>query len=98
MNLTNAHIATKKQIGTLKGRAVVEIVTTGGLHLIVMQKAGGVETLGAGPHRAVARWMAKKKQPELEITELSKAEYIAPEHFSHLIPEFEELVSRCNEE
>jgi hypothetical protein len=96
VNLTNAHIASKKQIGNLEGSPVVEIVTTGGLHLVVMKKGAGVETLGAGPHRAVARWMAKKRQPKLEISELTKSEDVAPEHFQHLVPAYEAFVERCN--
>jgi hypothetical protein len=96
VNLTENHIASKKRVGTLDGKPVVEIETTGGLYLLVMRKAAGVETLGAGSHKAVARYIAKKKHKNLEITELAKSEQVEPEHFAHLLPEWEAFTSRCN--
>lgn len=97
MNITSAHIESKHQIGTLKGRPVVEIATTGGLHLIVTPNGTGVLTLGAGPHRAVARHIAKKRNPDLMITELAKSEDVAVEYFEADVPRCEAFTDYCNE-
>lgn len=94
MNLTAEHIAYRKKIGTLDRRPVIELATTGGLHLVVCAKANGVETLGAGPHRAVARHIAKKRHKGLVITDLSKADWIDPADFAHLLPAWESTTDR----
>lgn len=96
MNITSAHIESKRQIGTLKGRPVVEIATTGGLHLIVTPNGTGVTTLGAGPHRAVARHIAKKRNPDLQFTMLEKSEDVAIEYFEDVLPQCESLTDHCN--
>lgn len=89
-------IETKKQIGTLKGRPVFEVALKGGLHIVCAALQAGVKYLGAGPHRAVARWLAKKKEPELKVTELAKSDHIEPQFFAHLVPQYEQLVDRMN--
>lgn len=91
MELTPEHVAYKKKIGRLKGNIIAEIATTGGLHLVGVAKSGKFEVLGAGPHRAVARHLALKKQPDIEWTELSKGDWIEPAHFQHLLPEWERV-------
>jgi hypothetical protein len=96
MNITANHIESKRTIGTLKGRAVVEITTTGGLTLIVTPKGTGVETLGAGPHRAVARHIMKKRFPDVVFTALEKSEDVAIEHFEDVLPQCEALTDHCN--
>ncbi len=96
MNITNVHIASKRKIGTIGSRPVYEIATTGGLHLVVAPKAGGVETLGSGPHRAVARFIAQKRNSELQLNELAKSEFVPPECFQHLLPEYEALTEHIN--
>lgn len=97
MNITSAHIESKRQVGTLKGRPIVEIVTTGGLCLIVTQKGTGVETLGAGPHPAVAKHISKKKNPDILWTALAKSEEVAVEHFEEILPACEAFTDRCND-
>lgn len=74
--VSEKHIATKRRIGSLDGKPVVEMMTSGGLYLVVMNKSGALDILGTGPHRAVARYLAKKKEPRLEVTELTKADSI----------------------
>jgi hypothetical protein len=96
MNITERHIASKKRIGTLNGKPVVEVVTSGGLYMVVYQKSGTVETLGTGPHRAVARYIAKKREPTLEISELSKSDHIEDIQFMALVPKFEKLTDDLN--
>jgi hypothetical protein len=97
MNITSAHIDTKRQVGTLKGKPVVEIVTTGGLCLIVTPKGTGVETCGAGPHKAVAKHLARKRFPDILWTALEKSEEVAAEHFEDILPACEAFTDRCNE-
>jgi len=92
-------IESKKQIGTLKGDPVIEIALKGGLHIVctVAKAVGaGIRYLGAGPHRAVARWLAKKKEPGMQVTELAKSDHIEPQFFQHMVPEYEQLVDRLN--
>jgi hypothetical protein len=89
VNISSVHLEYKKTIGSLAGKPVVELATTGGLCLIVVPSATGVETLGAGPHRAVARHIAKKRNPDLKITELAKSDDVPYEHFSRMVPDWE---------
>lgn len=80
-----------KKVGKRDGKDVLEIATKGGLHMIVAPKDGSFETLGTGPHRAVARFIAKKKSPEIQWTSLEKADHIEPEFFQHLLPKYEAM-------
>lgn len=78
MNIEPKHIASKRRIGTRKsGEPVVEILLKGGLHLVTTLQDGKPKTIGAGPHRAVARWMAEKNDPDIHIEELSKDEQVS---------------------
>lgn len=94
--VTEKHIASKKRIGTLDTKPVVELVTTGGLYMVVMNKNGSVETLGTGPHRAVARFLAKKREPSLVITELSKSDAIDEAAILSVAPKYERLTDEFN--
>lgn len=98
MNLSAVHIASKKRIGTLNGRPVVAISTTGGLNLVVTAKGSGdeVETLGCGSHPAIARHLARKKHPTLKIDTFEKGDWIDPSCYQHLIAEYEKLTDRLN--
>ncbi len=94
MNLTAAHIDYKRKIGTLKGKPVIEVATTGGLHLIVVAKGDGVETLACGPHSAISRHLAKKKAPDMVITDVRKGDWVDPSCFAHLLPQWEATTDR----
>lgn len=91
MDLKAEHIASKKKVGNLKGKPVIELVTTGGLHLVVAAKNGSFETLGTGPHRAVARHIAMKRESEITWSELNKADHVDVSHFESLLPRYEQL-------
>jgi hypothetical protein len=93
-NISKEHIEYRKQVGFLKGRPIIELKTTGGFYMIVASKDGGFETLGTGPHKVVARHIAKKREGDIEWSELSKADHIEPEHFAFCLPEYEGLTSR----
>lgn len=96
MNIRPQEIDYKKNIGSLKGRPVIEIGLKGGYHLICSLKGGSVEYLGAGPHRAVARHIAKKRAPDMMITEISKSDHVDTAHFVHLVPHYEGMTDQLN--
>lgn len=94
MNLNEGQIrnGSRKVIGKLEGSPVIELATKGGLHLVVTSRKGRAETLGAGSHRAIARHIAMKKAPEIEWTELSKADFWAPEDLGlDLVAQYETM-------
>lgn len=92
MDISAKQLAGKpKKIGTRGGKNIMELTTKGGLTMIVGPKDGGFETLGAGPHKAVARFIAKKKAPDIQWSELAKADYVEPEYFEHLLPQYQAL-------
>ena len=92
MNISENEVAYKKKVGKLDGHPVFEVGLKGGLHLVFASRNGKLETLGAGPHRAVARFVAKKKtEDKVEFTDLSKADWIEPEHFADILPQYEAL-------
>jgi hypothetical protein len=96
MDITEQHVAYKKKVGLYKGNPVWEVATTGGFHIIVGRKDGATHTFGTGSHRCIARHIAKKHNPGLEITEMSKADYVPLVAFQHLVPQYEALTDRFN--
>jgi hypothetical protein len=88
----------KKKIGKLGDSDVWELGLKGGLHLVVVSKGGSkAETLGVGPHRAVARHIARKRAPDMKITELSKADHVDVEHFAVFLPKWEAVTEKLRE-
>jgi hypothetical protein len=96
MNIEPKHIASKKRIGTLRGQPVVEILLKGGLNLITTLKDGKPKTIGAGPHRAVARWMACKNEEDCVIEELSKDEQVSLSGCLSVEKEYQALCDNWN--
>lgn len=94
MEILPQHVAYTKKIGNLKGMPVMETATTGGYHLITVMKNGQLQIIGLGPISPLARFVARKREPELEITELKKGDYIDPSHYIHLVPKYEEETVR----
>jgi hypothetical protein len=80
-----------KKVGVLKGKPVFHLRTKGGLHLLVTAAGTGYQTLGTGPHRAVARHIAQKHEPEIVWSELSKADHVDISTFALVLPKYEEL-------
>lgn len=92
MQVNENEIEYKKKVGKLDGCPVYEIGLRGGLHLILSVRGGRSEVLGAGPHKAVARFVSKKKtENKIEFTDLSKSDHIEPEHFQDILPYYEAL-------
>lgn len=73
-DISAGDIRSKKRIGKLDGSDVWHLETTGGYHLVVKSTGQSVQTLGCGPHRAVARYTAEKHFPSLQINELAKSD------------------------
>lgn len=94
IDISPKHVLSKKVVGKLNGKPVMEVKTTGGYNLVVTMKGGSVEVLGVGPHRAISRYIAERKEPDLEWTELSKSEYVDPESFMAMVPKYEELTDQ----
>jgi hypothetical protein len=92
MNIRPEEVETKSKVGKLDGNPVIEVGLKGGLHLVFVSRNGKIETLGAGPHRAVARFIAKKKtENKIEFTDLAKADHIEPAFFEHLLDKYEAM-------
>jgi hypothetical protein len=91
IDIKENEVAYKKKVGKLGDTPIVEIGLKGGLHLIVAARGGQGDVLGVGSHRAIARHIAKKRESEIEWTDLSKSDHIAPEHFAFCLPQYEAL-------
>jgi len=99
MDIRPEEVRSTTKVGTLDGQNVYELVLKGGLHLLTVAKTtakNGVEFLAAAPHRAFARFMARKKYPDLKITALAKSEHADPKAFEHLVPKYETITNRLN--
>jgi hypothetical protein len=91
ISITPAQVSYKKQVGKLDGADVYEVGLIGGLHLVM--KAGDKAPLGVGPHPAVARHIAKKKNKGIVFTELTKSEDLDPKLFQDVLPRYEQLTA-----
>ncbi|GAC1692518.1 MAG: hypothetical protein NVS9B9_14870 [Ktedonobacteraceae bacterium] len=92
MNIQEKELAKPpKRIGKLGTSPVFHLVTLGGLHLHVLGKGGSFEVISSGPHRAICQHISQKRHPEVEWTELSKGDYIDPQCFGPILPEYEAL-------
>ncbi len=80
-----------RAIGTRAGRTIYAISTVGGLHVVA--DADG-DVLGAGPHGAIARHVARKQHKDIEFDDLAKAEDVPVQYFQDLVPAAEELTAK----
>lgn len=94
MNVPEQQIVLKKKVGKSNGKDVTYIKTVGGLHIVTNHK--GI-VLGSGPHRAVARHIARQFDPDIEWTELSKADHTPLGYFEHLLPEYTAITTQFRE-
>ena len=70
-------MVSKSIVGKLGNKVLWAVSTIGGLHLVESGSPDGSKAvLGAGSHRAVARMVAKRLQPEIEWTMLEKSQAI----------------------
>jgi len=94
--ITDKQLQYKKRIGTCHGNPVMEMCTSGGLYIVAVRKNNAVEVMGTGPHRAVARFIAKKKEPTMLITELSKSDWIDRPSIDSVLAKYEALTDAIN--
>jgi len=95
MQIPAAQVKYKKKIGHIGDSPVWEVGTKGGFHLVMAQHSGKLETLGVGPHRAVARHLAKKNAPTMVITELSKSEHVEEQFLvGPIMDKYEDVTNR----
>lgn len=74
MDVTASEIVYKKKIGDSNSGPVLEVATKGGWHMVVVGKGKTFETIGVGPHRGVARFIAQKKEPSMVLDALEKSD------------------------
>ncbi len=94
MQVRPEEISYTEQIGTLDGTPVFELGLIGGLHIICSKHGPKVEYHSVGPHRAVARHLAKKRRPNILFTALAKSEWVDPVTFQHLLPRYEAMTEQ----
>lgn len=92
MDIRPQEIEYKKNIGTVDGHPVIELGLKGGYHIVCALRGPHVDYLGVGPHRAVARYMAKKRNSHVQITEMSKSEDLDPSLFQSILPKWERVL------
>lgn len=76
--------------------AVWAVGTIGGLHMVIINKNGKSEVVGAAPHPGVARFVAHKKEPDIVFNLLEKSETIDPSLFSDKIDQYVTLTNKIN--
>jgi hypothetical protein len=90
MQIQPQEIDYKERIGeTDDGNPVMELGLKGGLHIVCSVRGPKIDYLGVGPHRAVARYLAKKRQPTIRISALAKSDWVEEATFMHLVPKYE---------
>lgn len=98
MDIQPDEVEVKEVVGQYDGSNVVYIKTVGGWHMIV--KASPVpELLSVGPHRAIAKKIARQQHPEiaLDFGELSKNDDIVNNsYFDLLVAKYDLLVTKIN--
>jgi hypothetical protein len=96
MQVTNKQIVSREKVGKIGDSSIMAIGLMGGLHLVVKidEKTKKYETLGTGPHRAVARFLAEKREPKIVWTALSKADHVPEEMFQFCLPKYVKLTER----
>ena len=91
-------VGAPKKIGSLDGEEVLENSTKGGLHFVfAVRKNGKTETLGMGNHPAVARFIAQKEHPTLQVTSLNKSEDLPKWVCEKEAPQYVALTARMRE-
>lgn len=97
MQIQPQEIDYKERIGELDdGSPVMELGLKGGLHIVCSMRGPRIDYLGVGPHRAVARYLAKKRSPTMRITQLAKSDWVDPATFQHMVPKYEAITNAFN--
>jgi hypothetical protein len=94
MTVPQSQIEYKRKVGKSKDKDLWHVKTTGGLHMITDWLG---KVVGSGPHRAVARNIAQRFEPDIVWTELSKSDHYDISDFEHLLPQWIEQTNRMRE-
>lgn len=88
-----------KKIGKTKNGDVFQVTTKGGFNVIMVKGENDTRVLGAAPHIAIAKHIAKQNSvgDDLVYFELSKADEQI-DLYAHLIPAFQQLTRKLAEE
>lgn len=90
MVIPQDEVCYRQIIGKLGDKALWAVGTIGGLHLVEARSPDGKrEVVGAGSHRAVARFIAKRSNPDIEWTMLEKSAEVDPRDFQDVLPFWE---------
>lgn len=86
-----------KKIGQIGSDPVYQLDTIGGITLIMVknEEERKGEFIGAGTHPAMARFAARRRRPELQLTDLQKS-YQDPSIFEPYLPYFDSFVDSLN--
>lgn len=95
MLIPGDEIVSRDVIGTLGSKTVYQVFTAGGLYLIEARSSNGSkEVIGAGCHRAIARHIAKRNNPEIEFTMLEKNN-VDIKDFEDILPFWEAVTKKA---
>lgn len=89
MNIPQNEISSKQEIGKHKNNKVFLIRTIGGLNICAIASATP-EIASVAPHPAVAKFLAQKKFPAMEI-QLQKSEDLPVSAFESVLPKYEAM-------
>jgi hypothetical protein len=89
--IKNSEIIYKKKIGELEGDPVIEVRTIGGYNMVLRLKKSSAPLLAVGSHRALARYIAKQRNPGINFTNLEKGDFIDEACFLWLVPKYDAL-------
>lgn len=73
MNFRSEEILSQELVGWHAGAPVYAIETKGGYNVIAALRNGKLDPLARAPHRAMARAIAKRQQPDVRWTQLEKS-------------------------
>jgi hypothetical protein len=95
-DITSKQVTYNRKVGLYKGNPVTELGLIGGFHIVAGFRGGKKVIFGTGSHPAVARRVAKRLEPEIAWTELSKSDEIPEEAYADLLPRYEALTREMN--
>lgn len=84
-------IVRREQVGTLDGDPVLAVSYIGGLHVVAAVRKNRTDTIAIGPHRAIAKFLAKKAKPSIVWTGLSKSDDYPYAAYAHLVPKWDAI-------
>jgi hypothetical protein len=98
MIIPGDEVISRNIVGKLGDKVLWAISTIGGLNLVEARSSNGARSvIGAGSHRAVARMIAKRTNPDIEWTVLEKSSEIDPRDVEDILPFWQAVTLRVQE-